>query len=466
MFKKLFFQKIFFICLSFSILFINLVSCKEATNPGNQNGKPSSKKNDITAPTTPLDFKAVSISESRIELRWKASMDQVDNFSDITYEICMAHVSEECDLFIPSFSVIGELALEVEDLESNVVYYFQIRAQDSSSNLSEPSVEIAARTNDEGMTETPIFIPPGGIFSETQLVCINSNTEDSILCTTENGLDPECENNTCTYGNELANGDCTSVLSDTTLKAVACSAGMLPSSMQSADFTIDTVPAGVPLTLIATAISYYRIDLNWSAPVDDNSESENLFYEICYSENSDGCDLFISSFTTARGVTEQSVIGLNQNTEYYFSVRAIDEAQNISDVAQVSETTPTPETVQTPLLSPASGIYNSTQNVCPSSGTPDVVFCYTTDKTIPTCQYGVCTYGAQLAGGSCAPVGCDLTFSVIACVNGMLESDVTQEIYLIDPEPPSLVNDFTAQVISDVQIDLNWSASTDDRTPQ
>lgn len=105
--------------------------------------------------------------------------------------------------------------------------------------------------------------------------------------------------------------------------------------------TLDTTAptfAGVTTT---TTTSFSTIDLAWTAATDDVSATSAIVYEICQQTTATSCQgTFTATYTTAAGATNYSVTGLTGYTDYYFVIRAKDEASNV-DTNTIEMTTRT-----------------------------------------------------------------------------------------------------------------------------
>ncbi|MGE0550750.1 MAG: Ig-like domain-containing protein [Kofleriaceae bacterium] len=91
----------------------------------------------------------------------------------------------------------------------------------------------------------------------------------------------------------------------------------------------------------ATSTAEDGIFLQWSAASDTFTSSANMRYDICYSTAPSGCNTFVALETTSAGATSWTVGGLEMGTRYWFKMRAVDQAGNVSAVpsAQVTDRT-------------------------------------------------------------------------------------------------------------------------------
>lgn len=229
----------------------------------------------------------------------------------------------------------------------------------------------------------------------------------------------------------------------------------------------ETTPPSTPTAFNATPISGAQIDLTWAASTDNISAQGNLIYEICRVTGSGGCIAFTVTHTTGAGAVTFSSTGLTAGTTYYFVIRARDEANNTSIAsAEVSAMTTPAGTVSNPVLAPAPGTYNITQNVSATVASPaSSTVCYSTTGVDPVCD------GTKLACSSgnlysvAVAVSVTTTFKAVGCKPTYTDSAVTTGSYTIDSVLPTTPAPFNANPVSMTQIDLSWSAASDNLTP-
>jgi hypothetical protein len=115
-------------------------------------------------------------------------------------------------------------------------------------------------------------------------------------------------------------------------------------------------------------------------------------------------------------------------------------------------------------FSPAAGTYNADQNVAITTTTAGATVCYTTDGTMPACNaIAACTAGSTYLVP--VTVTSSQVVNAIACKSGYMASAVSTSAYTID-KPPVAPGSFSGTVVNSSQIDLTWTASTDDITAQ
>jgi sugar lactone lactonase YvrE len=423
---------------------------------------------DETPPNAPGSFTAAAFSTSRIDLSWGISTDNVSSQANLIYEICQSNTPVGCSVFTPTYEVSSGVSytqtFSVSPLTSGTMYYFNVRTRDEAGNTSLPTAEISVSTLTHETTATPSFSSAAGIYNSPQTVAISSATPEAAICYTLDGSSPECKTGGCTTGQLYSSP--VSVNLSLTLKASACAPDYLASPVHSGVYIIDSVNPSVTENLSAMAISADRIDLSWNAASDNETLQSSIVYEICRTTTSGGCDVFNADFTTTSGTLTFSAGSLSPLTQYYFVVRAKDQAGNTGNLSlEVSAETTETGTAAVPVYSPSPGLYNSTQWVSLTTMTPGAEICYTTNGATPVCDIDVCTTGELYAGSF--EVASTTTIKAVTCAAGMLSSSVNAGSFTIDTTAPSMPVNFKAkrQFSDPSQVNFTWNASSDDLTP-
>ena len=225
---------------------------------------------------------------------------------------------------------------------------------------------------------------------------------------------------------------------------------------------LDTTPPTAPSTLTATPTSATQIDLAWTAST-DNVAVTGYRVEGCAGA---GCTTFVEVMTPTG--TSVSDTGLVPGTTYSYRVRAADAAYNLSAYSNMAVATPLDTT---PPTAP------STLTATPTSATQiDLAWTASTDNV------GVTGYRVE----RCAGAGCT-TFVQVLTPTGTSVSDTglvpgttysyrvraadgagnlsgysnTAVATPVDTTPPTAPASLTATPASATQIDLAWTASTD-----
>ncbi|HEC97679.1 MAG TPA: fibronectin type III domain-containing protein [Nitrospirae bacterium] len=230
----------------------------------------------------------------------------------------------------------------------------------------------------------------------------------------------------------------------------------------------------------AKVVSSTDIDLTWTAATDDVTPSADIVYLIYISSTSGGQDFLVpASFTTAAGATTYTVTGLASSTTYYFVVRAKDEAGNIdTDTVELSATTldatpPTFAGAQTAAAASSTDIdltwTAATDDVTASANIIYMIYISTTPvgENFLTPNY-------TTAAGATAYTVTGLTSSktyyfVVRAKDeaGNVDTNTVEvSAITLDAIPPTFAGVKTAAAASSTDIDLTWTAASDNVTPQ
>ncbi|MDH5717055.1 MAG: SUMF1/EgtB/PvdO family nonheme iron enzyme [Spirochaetia bacterium] len=437
--------------------------------------------NDITPPSQVTGLIAVAAGESQIHLSWNVSSDDAADTAKIIYEICQSLLAGGCDSFATSkTTTAGVTSADITSLNSLTAYYFRVRAVDTAGNIGMPSDEATAITNAAGTVNSPTFDVTTGTYGIDQSVVISTTTSASVtICYTTDGFTlPACDAmSSCSVGSLYSSA--VSIVAPsgsttaTTLKAIACKAGYIDSSISSINYTIDKTPPTQVTNLTAETMGDNQINLSWNESSDDKTVPASLIYEICQSDTSGGCNTFTESQTTSAGELTASITGLTPMTAYYFKVRAKDSVQNAGIASsEATATTNAIGIVNDPIFSVVAGDYGTDQNVAITTITSaPVKICYTTDGfTMPACdETPICIAGVTYSASPVsitASTGSTTTtiINAIACKAGYIDSSVSSINYTIDKTPPAQVTNLTAETMGDNQINLSWNISSDDKT--
>ena len=230
----------------------------------------------------------------------------------------------------------------------------------------------------------------------------------------------------------------------------------------------DTTPPTAPTGLSATAVSTSRIDLNWAAST-DNVGVTGYRVERCQGTS---CTNFAQVATpTATGF---STTGLLANTNYRFRVRAVDAAGNLSAYSDiVTRRTLANDTTRptAPTGLAATAVSAARINLTWTASTDNVGV---TGYRVERCQGTGCTNFAEIGTTTTTDftsiglqaatsyrfrvravdaAGNLSTYSGIAAASTPAVQDTT---------PPTVPTGLTATSSGSAQVNLNWSASTDD----
>jgi chitodextrinase len=236
----------------------------------------------------------------------------------------------------------------------------------------------------------------------------------------------------------------------------------------------DTTPPTAPSNLTATAVSTSQIDLAWTAST-DNMGVTGYRVERCQGA---GCTNFAEVASTIG--TTYSDTALPAGTSFSYRVRAADTSGNLSPYSNTSSATtnaepPPPDT--TPPTAPS----NLTATAV-SSSQVDLTWTASTDNVgvasyrVERCQGAGCTDFAQVAspaGTTYSDTGLvaatSYSYRVLATdaagnlspYSNTSSATTNAEPPPPDTTPPTAPSNLTAAAVSSSQVDLTWTASTD-----
>jgi chitodextrinase len=289
------------------------VSCSDEPSPAT----PEDETMDVTAPTVPQDVRANPVSSSQINVAWSAS---TDNEQVAGYRV-FRNDTEITDTDQTSYEDTG--------LDPETEYTYEVIAYDETGNESRRSTTVRATTMAElpdPDTQAP-SVPQGvtatGV-STTQIDLSWSASTDNVAVAgyrivrdevtisatdlttfSDTGLDPETS-----YSYRISAFDAVGNESGRSTPAVGTTHPELTEP--------DVLAPSVPQNVTASAVSATRIDLSWSASVDNIGVTGYRIFRdnVAIDETEE---------------TNYSDAGLSPGTTYNYQVSAYDEATNESD---------------------------------------------------------------------------------------------------------------------------------------
>jgi chitodextrinase len=430
---------------------------------------------DTTPPTAPSNLTATAAGSTQINLSWTASTDNV-GVTGYLLERCQgAGCTTFAQIATPAATSFSDTGLT-----ASTSYSYRVRATDAANNLSTYS-NTASATTQAGPDTTPPTAPTNlaaTAASSTQINLSWTASTDNVGVT--GYLLERCQGAACTTFAQIATPTATS-FSDTGLTASTSysyrvratdAASNLSTYSNTASATTpappDTTPPTAPTNLTATAASSTQISLSWTAST-DNVGVTGYLVERCQGAS---CTTFAQIATPT--ATSFNNTGLTASTSYSYRVRATDAANNLSSYSNTaSATTPappdtTPPTAPTNLTATAA---SSTQiNLSWTASTDNVGV---TGYLVERCQGAGCTTFAQIATptatsfsdtGLTASTSYSYRVRATDAANNLSSYSNTASATTPAPPdttPPTAPSNLTASVISSGQINLAWTASTD-----
>jgi YD repeat-containing protein len=237
------------------------------------------------------------------------------------------------------------------------------------------------------------------------------------------------------------------------------------SGIATATTLADTQAPSVPSALTATAASGTQINLSWTAST-DNVSVTGYRIERC---SGIGCSSFTQIATTTTATTYNNT-GLTTATSYSYRIRANDAAGNLSSYSSVVTTSTLDTTAPTtPAGLTASVISSSQLNLTWAASTDNVAV---TGYRIERCTGSSCTNYAQIATSTTASYSNTGLTAATAYRYRVRANDaagnlsgystvVTATTQAADTQAPTAPAGLTATATSSTQINLIWTASTD-----
>jgi chitodextrinase len=406
---------------------------------------------DFIAPTTPTGVSASAVSSSQINLSWIAS---TDNVGVTGYRVYRAGTL---------LATLGAVtAYQNTGLTASTSYSYTLQAIDAAGNASAQSASVSATTQAASDTTAP-SVPAGLVgtaMSSSQInLSWNPSTDnvgvagyyvylnDVALTTTtatsfqHAGLTPGS-----TYNYRVSAYDAVPNHSAWTATPVSVTTPPAP----------DTQAPSIPIGLTAAAVSSTQINLSWTASTDNVGVTGYRVYRAG------------TLLATVGAVTAYQDTGLSASTSYSYTVQAVDAAGNASaQSASVSATTqaaPDTSAPSVPTGLTAAAVSSTQINLSWTASTDNV---------------GVTGYRVYRAGTLLATVGAVTAYqdtglsastsysytvqAVDAAGNASAQSASVSATTQAAPDTvaPSVPTGPTAAAVSSTQINLSWTASTD-----
>ncbi len=393
---------------------------------------------DVTAPTAPSNLAATVISETQVNLTWTGSTDNVA----VTQYRIYRDGSEIATSTTTSYS-------DTSCLPGNT-YEYEVSALDAAGNESPLSNLVTATTEgDSTAPSTPTNLA-ATVLSQTEIslswtastdnigvagYIIYRDNEELATSATTSFIDTTCAPST-TYSYQVSAYD------------ARMNESVLSEAVQATTQSNDTAAPTVPTELAATAVSGTQIDLTWVASVDNVAVTG---YRI-FRDN-------VEIATTAD--LSYSDTGRTPATSYGYKVSAYDAATNESAPCDpVSATTFDTIAPTTPSGLSATAVSGTQINLSWTGSTDNVGI-----SGYKIYRNGVefsSTGGTSFSDTTCAPAT-TYTYQVSAYDDATNESGLsnTAGATTFDTAPPTAPTNLAGTAISQTQINLTWTASTD-----
>ena len=352
---------------------------------------------DTTAPSIPASLTATAVSDTKINLVWMAS---TDNVGVIGYHVERCQ-GAACSNFA---QVATSTATTFSDtgLTPSTSYSYRVRATDAAGNMSSFSASSSATS---AADTTPPTAPAALTTTATSPTQINLSWVTSTDDVGVTGYRLErCQGAGCSNFAQIATPS-TTTFNDTGLTAstsysyrvratdaAANLSAFSSTATASTNAAPDTTPPSAPANLTAAAASPTQINLSWIAST-DNVGVTGYRVERCQGV---ACSNFAQ--IAAPSTTTFNDTGLTASTSYSYRVRATDAAANLSAFSS----TATASTNAAPDTTPPSAPTNFTATAA-SSTQINLSWTASTDNVgvtgyrVERCQGAACTTFAQIA---------------------------------------------------------------------
>jgi len=253
----------------------------------------------------------------------------------------------------------------------------------------------------------PYFNPGDGFYTATQSVVIASTTPGVTIRYTTDGTTPSSTNGTIYSGP-------VSVSTETVLHALAYTAGMVNSAVNTAIYYFPVMPTSVAAPTFSppggTYAAAQQVTIACATP-----GAAIVF-------TTDG-----TTPATNNGTLYTAPVTIGSST----ALKAFAYAGSLSNSPVSSVVYTITGAAAGPVFNPPGGMYTPAQSVSIASSTLDAVIRYTTDGTIPTPSTGT-PYSAPVI------INSNTTLNAIAYAAGAANSPNNSAVYTIVPPPPAL----------------------------
>jgi fibronectin type 3 domain-containing protein len=414
-------------------------------------------------PSAPTNLSVTPLTETQMSLSWTASTDDV---GVLGYRIERSLNGSN----FTEISVTTGTGTTYSDsgLQAGTRYYYRARAYDASNNFSGYSNVADAITADITPPSIPTNFSATAVGETTIVLLWRASTDNAGVA----GYEVErCQGAGCTNFIQIAtptvnlyvnSGLSVGQTYSYRVRAYDAANNLSSYSSVATDTTLDVTAPTVPTGLSATGVSETQINLSWTASSDNVGIAG---YRIERSLN--GVTFTEVAVTTA--ATTYPDTGLSAGTRYYYRVRAYDAAGNLGNYSSTVNTL-------TLDVTPPSDPINLSANAV---GSTTIVLLWTpsTDNAgvagyqVERCQGAGCTNFAQIATptvnlyvNSGLSVGQTYSYRVRAydAANNLSGYSNVASATTIDVTFPSTPTGLSAVTVSQSQINLSWTASTDD----
>ena len=293
----------------------------------------------------------------------------------------------------------------------------------TGSNTALQQILTWTYSNSTPSTATPTFLPVAGTYMVTQSVTISDSTAGSSIFYTLDGSTP----GTAVGGSTLQFNAATpiSVTASETINAIATAPGFATSTLATANYVISSVPPAATPTFLPIAGTYGGTQ---SVTISDSTAGSSIFYTL------DGS----TPGTAVGGSTLQFNAAIPISVSASETINAIATAPGFATSAPTSASYVINGPAATPMITPATGTYTTSQSVTISDSTAGSSIFYTLDGSTP----GTAVGGSTLQFNVATPilVTATETINAIATAPGFTTSAVAAAVITIQTGGTTPIN--------------------------
>ena len=260
---------------------------------------------DTEAPTVPVNLIQLKITDSSCTLFWYASND---NIGVTGYDVLKDGTLD---------TSITETSVTINGLANGTVYHFTVRAKDDAGNVSGESLPLTITTLDTEAPTAPVNLVSSNVTDSSCILSWNGSN-DNIGVTGYDVLKDGTLDTSITDTSVTIHGLASDTVYHFTVRAKDDAGNVSGESLPLTITTLDTEAPTAPVNLVSSNVTDSSCTLSW------NASNDNIGVT--------GYDV-LKDGTLDTSITDTSVTihGLAGDTVYHFTVRAKDDAGNLSE---------------------------------------------------------------------------------------------------------------------------------------
>ncbi|HSX33757.1 MAG TPA: hypothetical protein VLF91_05480 [Candidatus Saccharimonadales bacterium] len=414
-----------------------VVAFDAAGNASAESLSASATTPDVIAPSAPTGLTAIATSSSQVSLQWQAASDNVGVAGYTIYRNNIALTTVTSTSYVDS------------GLSDATTYTYSVVAFDASGNTSAASTSVSATTPDVTPPSVPVGLTASAGTNGTTITLHWQPASDNLAVAGYNiyrgGVKIATVNSDASYQDSGLVSGVSYTYSVNAFDAASNQSGL---SVGATTTTLDVMAPNAPTGVAATNLSAHQVTISWQLASDNVAVTGYRLYR--------GGSLIAT--VTGLSYTDS---GLTDATAYTYSVAAFDAAGNQSPLSlAVTATTPDVTPPSVPVGLAASAISSSQINVSWAASSDNLA----------VAGYKLYRGGALVAtisGTSYSDTGLvDSTtyqYTVLAfdAAGNQSAASLAVSATTKDGTPPAKPTNFKGTAVSPTEIDLSWTASTD-----